>query len=180
MHVTYGKGFFAKPANSNAAASDGVEKFLMPTEVSTTESMREKVERLEDMLAQLPPVEIKVRHHFAPGTYAREITIPKDTVLIGAVHKTDNLVVLSAGRLRLVTESGPVVISAPHTMICKAGAKNAAIALEDSVWTNFFATEETDPDKLVELLSYSTADELMGGAKNKQFIANQLAALERE
>lgn len=180
MQVTYGKGFFANPANSNAGAADGVEKFLMPTEISTTQTMREKVERLEDMLAQLPPIEIPVRHYFAPGTYAREITIPKDTVLIGAVHKTDNLVVLSAGKLRLVTENGPVVISAPHTMLCKAGAKNAAIALEDSVWTNFFATEETDPEKLVELLSNSTAEELIGGAKNKQFIANQLAALERE
>ena len=180
MQVTYGKGFFAKPANANAGASDGVEKFLMPNEIATSETMREKVERLEDMLAQLPPVEIPVRHHFAPGTYAREITIPKNTVLIGAVHKTDNLVVLSAGKLRIVTESSPVVISAPHTMICKAGAKNAAIALEDSVWTNFFATEETDIDKLVGLLSHSTADELMGGSKNKQLIANQLAVLEGE
>lgn len=175
MQVTYGKGFAKKPASDAGA----VEQFLLPSEVSTSASMREKVERLEDMLAVLPQIDCPVRHHFAPGTYAREITIPKDTVLIGAVHKTDNLVVLSAGKLRLVTENGPVVISAPHTMICKAGAKNAAVALEDSVWTNFFATTETDTDKLVEILTYSTADELMGGAKNKQLVANQSAAIER-
>ncbi|WP_291518414.1 hypothetical protein [Acidovorax sp.] len=131
------------------------------------------------MLA-LPQTECPVRHHFAPGVYAREITIPKDTVLVGVVHKRDNLVVLSAGRLRLVTDDGTVEIAAPHTLLCKAGAKNAAVALEDSVWTNFFATDETDTDKLVELLTEATAEELLGGAKNKQLAANRAAEISQE
>lgn len=136
---------------------------------------RERVDRLEAAMLALPQTECPVRHHFAPGVYAREITIPKGTVLVGAVHKRDNLVVLSAGKLRLMTDSGFTDISAPHTMLCKAGAKNAAVALEDAVWTNFFATEETDTDKLVELLTDSTADELLGGANNKQLAANRAA-----
>jgi hypothetical protein len=53
--------------------------------------------------------------------------------------------------------------------------KNAAYALEDSVWTNFFPTEETDTDVLVELLTESKASELLGGKDNKQLIANQEA-----
>lgn len=132
---------------------------------------QEKVSKLEKSMLHLPQIHCPVRHHFAPGVYAREITIPKDTVLVGVVHKRDNLVVLSAGKLRLVTEAGFTDISAPHTLLCKAGSKNAAVALEDSVWTNFFATEETDPDKLVELLTYSKADELLGGSNNKQLAA---------
>ena len=65
-------------------------------------------------------------------------------------------VVLSAGRLRLVTDEGTVEIAAPHPRVCKPGTKNAAVALENSVWTNFFVTDETDTDKLVELLAAST------------------------
>lgn len=141
---------------------------------------RERVERLEAAMLALPQTECPVRHHFAPGVYAREITIPKDTVLVGVVHKRDNLVVLSAGRLRLVTDDGTVEIAAPHTLLCKAGAKNAAVALEDSVWTNFFATDETDTDKLVELLTEATAEELLGGAKNKQLAANRAAEISQE
>lgn len=132
--------------------------------------MREKVLRLEKAMQALPQVECKVRNLFAPGMYAREITIPEGVVLTGAVHKTDNFVVLSKGRLQLVTESGPVEIAAPHTMVCKAGAKNAALALEEAVWTNFFPTTETDLEKLVEMLTESTADELLGGCKNKQLL----------
>jgi hypothetical protein len=131
-----------------------------------------KLEKLENAIATVPQIDCPVRHHFAPNVYAREITIPKGTVLTGAVHKVQNLAVLSQGKLQLVTDDGTVIISAPHILTVMPGTKNAAYALEDSVWTNFFATDETDVDKLVELLSESKASELLGGKDNKQLIAN--------
>lgn len=137
-------------------------------------AMREKVMRLEEEVNEQPQVDCPVRHYFAPGLYAREISIPKGTVLVGAIHKRQNLAVLSAGRLQLVTDNGTVEISAPHTLTVTPGQKNAALALEDAVWTNFFATDETDPDKLVELLTESKATELIGGPDNKQLIRNRL------
>lgn len=140
-------------------------------EVALLRCSRDRVVRLEESMIGMEPAECPVRHYFAPGQYAREITIPKGVTLIGAIHKTDNLVILSKGRLALETPDGPVVIEAPHTLVCKAGAKNAAHALEDSVWTNFFPTDETDTDKLVELLSESKASELLGGCENKQLLA---------
>lgn len=155
MQVTYGKGF----------------------DLSPLASMRARVGRLESALLNVPQVDCPIRHHFAPGIYAREITIPKGTVLVGAIHKCESLVVLSAGRLRLVVDGGTVEISAPHTMTCKPGAKNAALALEDSVWTNFFATDETDTDKLVEILTESKASDLIGGATNQQLAAPKAAEI---
>jgi hypothetical protein len=134
-------------------------------------TMREKVETLEKSMYTMEQAECPVRHYFAPGMYAREITIPKGVTLVGAIHKRENLVVLSKGKLQLVTEAGTVIIEAPHTLTCKPGAKNAAFALEDSVWTNFFATDETDVDKLVEILTYSKASELLGGKDNPQLLA---------
>lgn len=136
--------------------------------------MREKVLVLEAEIEKLPQVDCPVRHHFAPGIYAREITIPKGTVLTGAIHKMQNLAILSAGRLRLVTDDGTVEIAAPHILTVMPGQKNAAYALEDSVWTNFFPTDETDPEKLVEILTESRACELIGGCENRQLIANRI------
>jgi hypothetical protein len=135
-------------------------------------SMQEKVKALEEVLLEVPQVDCPVRHHFAPGIYAREITIPKGTVLTGAVHKTQNLAVLSSGKLQLVTDDGTTIISAPHILTVMPDMKNAAYALEDSVWTNFFPTEETDTDVLVELLTESKATDLIGGSDNKQLVAN--------
>ena len=116
-----------------------------------------------------------MRHYFAPGMYAREITIPKGVTLVGAIHKTENLCILSKGKLQLVTDEGTVVIDAPATITCKAGAKNAALALEESVWTNFLPNpdNETDTDKLVEVFTHSKASELLGGRDNPQLIAQR-------
>lgn len=146
-------------------------------ELSMRQEAREKVFALENSMVEIEPAECPIRHFFAPGQYAREMTVPKGVVAVGAIHKTDNLVILSKGRMLLATPGGPVEIAAPHTMICKAGTKNSAIALEDSVWTNFFPTEETDTEKLVELLTESKACELQGGSKNTQALT--FAALKK-
>lgn len=135
--------------------------------------MREKVCALETSLGAAPPVECPVRHYFAPHMYAREITITKGTTIVGAVHKIENLCILSKGKLELVTDSGTVTLEAPCTVVVKPGTKNAALALEESVWTNFLPNpdNETDTDKLVEVFTHSKASELLGGKDNPQLIA---------
>ena len=125
-------------------------------------------------------IDCPVRHYFAPGLYAREITIPAGIVLIGAVHRMQNIAVLSAGRLRLVVDGGSIEITAPHTVVIAAGAKNAAVALETAVWTNFLPNpdNETDADKLAERYTESKASDLIGGATNQQLAANKAAEIE--
>ena len=150
--------------------------FAMPTKPTA----RQQAERIEAELLNLPQAHFPVREYFAPGIYAREITIPAGHVLVGAVHKMANLAILSKGRLALATDNGPIEISAPHILTVSPGAKNTATALEDSVWTNFLPnpTNETDTEKLVEMFTESKACELLGGSQNKQLLANKLKELE--
>jgi quercetin dioxygenase-like cupin family protein len=140
-------------------------------------SMRDKVATLEAELSRLPQAYCPVRHYFAPGLYAREMSIPAGTVVTGAIHKTENLIVVSLGRLRIVTDKGTREVKAGDTFTCPAGMKNAVVALEDSRWTNFLAnpSNETDTDKLAEIFTESKASELLGGADNKQLAANKAA-----
>lgn len=133
-------------------------------------SVRERVLAVERRIEQVEQVDCPVREFWIPGGYAREISIPAGVTLTGAVHKQQSIVILSAGRLRLETEDGPLEIAAPFTMTCLPGAKNLATAIEDCVWTNFFVTDETDPIKIIEVLSESKASELIGGANNKQLL----------
>ena len=149
-------------------------KFDLVT-MKPVKTMRQKVDRLEQSMCAMPQAECPVRHYFAPGMYAREITIPKGVTLIGAIHKTENLCILSKGKLELVTDTGTVTIEAPCTVLVKPGTKNAALALEDSVWTNFLPNpdNETDTDKLVEVFTHSKASELLGGRDNPQLIAQR-------
>ena len=158
MIVNYGTGFAVKPRAS----------------------MRQRVDQLEAAGMNFPQVDCPVRHYFAPGLFAREMSIPAGTCVTGAVHRTENLVCVSMGRLQIVTEDGTREVVAGETLTCKAGMKNAVYTLEDSRWTNFFAnpTNETNIDKLIEMLSFSTASELLGGADNKQLAANRAAEIQ--
>lgn len=141
---------------------------------------RAKIERLHAYVNEVPQVDCPVRHFFAPGLFAREITIPAGVTLIGAVHKTENLAVLSKGRLLLATPAGPVEIAAPHTLTVLPGDKNSATALEESVWTNFWPNpnNEKSIDLLIEKLSDCKASDLIGGSTNKQLAVNRAAELE--
>lgn len=105
-----------------------------------------KVDALEAAIRRdLPPVNMPVTNYFAPGLYARELFIPKGTVLTGKIHKYANLSIMSAGALQLFMEDGSTpVVCAPFTYVAEAGTRRAALALEDTVWTVVHATDETD------------------------------------
>lgn len=131
-------------------------------------TMREKVERLEASMIGHEPIECPIRHIFASGIYAREMTVPAGVTLTGAVHKTCHLSILSKGRVVVATEDGVIELAAPSTLVAQPGAKRAIHALEETVWTTIHATETTDLDDLVSELTESTAAQLQGGSENRQ------------
>lgn len=135
--------------------------------------MRERVEALERSMRNHPPAHCPIRHHFAPGVYAREMSVPAGVVLTGAVHKTCHLSILSKGRVMVTSDQGVIEMVAPCTLVASKGTKRAIHALEDSVWTTIHATNTTDLDALVEELTESTAAELQGGARNPQQFAHE-------
>lgn len=139
-------------------------------------SMRERVERLEDAVAQLPPAECGLSHHFAPGVYMREMRVPAGVVATGAVHKTEHLTII-VGHCLLTTDDGVRTLEGHHTIKSKPGAKRAIYAIEDTVVTTIHPTDETDLDKLCEQLTESKPTELLGGSENKQLLAQRAREL---
>jgi len=141
-------------------------------------TMRERVERLESLLENTPQVECPLRHRFAPGVYMREMLVPAGTVATGAVHKTEHLTVV-VGHCHLTTDEGMQEFIGYASFASKPGAKRAIYAVQDTIVTTIHPTDETDLDKLCELLTESKKDELLGGEKNRQ--ANkQIAAQARK
>jgi len=133
--------------------------------------VREAVEQIEDAMQGMPPAFLPIKHYFANGMYAREMTMPAGAIVTGAIHKTTHFCILSQGRVRVMSEDGIDELVAPAIIISQPGTKRAIHALEDTVWTNIHATNETDLDKLVEELTESTVDQLQGGDNNKQELA---------
>lgn len=110
---------------------------------------RAKVYELEAaMLREGVPVEMPVKHHFSQGVYARELFIPKGTVLTGKIHKYQQLNIMSQGELSVLTEDGIKRVKAPFTVVSPPGTKRVAYAHEDTIWTTIHGTDELDVDKI--------------------------------
>ena len=126
----------------------------LPTvSVEQQDALRTKVLDLESQMLQLPQLELKVIHHFSNGVYARELHIPKGTVLTGAIHKYENLNIMSKGDMTIVTETGPLRVQAPFTVVSPPGTKRIAYAHEDTIWTTIFGTHEKDPETVVDIFT---------------------------
>jgi hypothetical protein len=134
------------------------------------ERARVKVEKAERILERLPQADCPVTHHFAPGVYMRELTIPQGVLLTGAVHKTEHLSVLSKGHIYILNGEDRMELIAPATVLSPKGVKRAIYAVEDSTWMTIHATTETNTAKLVEELTTSTEEELAGGSANRQLL----------
>lgn len=112
-------------------------------------SLRDQVFIIEDEMFKHEQVECPVRHHFSSqGVYAREMFIPKGTLLTGKIHKYEQLNILSAGEMSVLTEDGVLRVQAPFHVVSPPGTKRIAFAHTDCVWTTIHATRETDVEKL--------------------------------
>jgi len=96
--------------------------------------------------------EIPLHHHFGPGIYIREIKIPKGALAIGHEQRFDHMNILLTGAVAMYEESGVKVLQAPMIFTGKPGRK-LGMAIEDCVWLNIFATDETDVSKLEEMIA---------------------------
>jgi hypothetical protein len=91
-----------------------------------------------------------VEHIFAPGLYARQMTIPKGGIIIGKIHRHAHVNTISKGRVWVVTEFGKDEIIGPVTFVSQPGTKRVVVAQEETIWTTYHPTEETDMEKIEE------------------------------
>jgi quercetin dioxygenase-like cupin family protein len=121
--------------------------------------IREKLARLEAVLFAGQVVDLPVKHHFSRGVYARELFIPKGTVLVGKIHKYSQINIVNRGDISVLTEDGIKRVKAGDTIVSKPGIKRAGYAHEDTIWTTIHGTHETDLEKLEsELIAASFED----------------------
>lgn len=91
-----------------------------------------------------------VEHTFAPGLYARQMTIPKGGLIIGKIHRHAHINIISKGRVWVVTEFSKEELIGPVTFVSQPGTKRVVVAQEDTIWTTFHPTDETDLEKIEE------------------------------
>jgi hypothetical protein len=99
-------------------------------------------------------------HAFAPGAYGRQIFIPKDTLVVGKIHKHAHLNFLMKGKVSVATEEGPMLLEGPLMMVSKAGTKRVVYTHEDTTWATVHLTDSQDLEQIEEEIIAKSYDEL--------------------
>ena len=136
-------------------------------------SVRDKVNIIEEEILKHPQLDAPVKHHFAPGLYARELFIPSGAILTGRIHKYENLNILSSGEMAVLTEDGMKRVKAPFTVVSPPGTKRIAYAFTDCVWTTILATDETDPDMIEQKFTAKNEFEFLQFLEQQKLLERQ-------
>lgn len=98
------------------------------------------------------PIDMPLRHFFAPHVCLREITMPANSFVIGKMHKTEHLNIITKGDVSVMGADGKAirytVTSHPIVFVSYPGVKKVLYNHAETVWMVPHITEETDLDKL--------------------------------
>ena len=138
---------------------------------------REEILELQDQImsavakGQVQEPEMPLRHIFTDGAYARELTMPAGSVVVGKIHKHSHLNFITKGKVAVVTEFGKEVFTAPYTFVSQPGTKRVVYILEETVWTTVHVTPETDLEKIEDYViakSFEEYEEFVRSRKEQQ------------
>ena len=106
----------------------------------------------------------KYKHTFAEGIYVREMTIEKDEVIIGAIHKHLHVWFLLSGNITVLTEGKLKEYQAPCTVLSEPGVKRVIYGNEESVFVNVHKNPTNTQDikeleKQIVALNYNEYEE---------------------
>lgn len=117
------------------------------------------IERMEAITRKHPQVEVPTQERFINGLYAREILIPKGTLLTGRVYKAGYLDIMLSGDISVATPNGVKRMTGTNIMEAPPGRKRAGYAFEDTHWITVHRTDHFSPGDMLEELTFFSLGE---------------------
>ena len=92
------------------------------------------------------------KHHFSSGVYAKEMHLPARHYAVSHKHKYDHLSILAEGAAIVECDGVGHIYTAPACITIKAGVNHKITALDDVTWFCVHSTDETDPERVDEVV----------------------------
>ena len=95
-----------------------------------------------------------LKHTFTDGIYIRQMSMKKDSFVIGKIHKHNHVWFLLSGEISVADENNTIDHIAPCYVEAPSGSKRMIYAHEDSIWVNIHAnpTNTQDLEELEKLI----------------------------
>jgi cytoskeletal protein CcmA (bactofilin family) len=137
-----------------------VEKVFHDVSGLSREEIRVMISNVQKAVENEDQLEVPIKHYFSKDVYAREMTLPEGALIVGKIHKFENLNILSKGEVSVLSIDGVVKLKAPATFVGSVGAKRVILAHSDVVWTTIHGTSETDVAKIEDIFIAKSYDEV--------------------
>ena len=144
------------PALDTQSAVQVTEYAPLPT--------REQIVRLQ---SEMIPIQCDLPtpgHHFAPGMYLRELTVPAGMLIVGKIHKHAHFLMVLKGRAFVTSEFGNEEVSAGYIGVSQPGVKRVVYGIEDTLFVTVHANKEDSQD-LEEIEAEHIEPETLGIAR---------------
>lgn len=115
-----------------------------------------------------------IHEEYGAGTYARQMFIPKGTLIIGKIHRHQHLNFIMQGKVSVATEFGTKFLTAPCVFVSEVGLKRAVHAEEDTIWVTVHQTKFTGEENLDKM-----EDELIAKDYDDMGLISSVEALQR-
>ncbi len=128
----------------------------------TVHEVRAVVAEIERVCMSLgEKMDLPIEHHFSKGVYAREMKLPAGALIVGKIHKHQNLNILSEGEVSVISADGSFYrVTAPFTLVASPGAKRVIYAHTPVTWTTIHGTDEKDLEKIEDEFIAKDYDEV--------------------
>lgn len=112
----------------------------------------EDYDALEEAMLEREQAPHSVQHHFAPGVYVREATLPAGAVVLGHAHNEGGLNIALSGEAYVKVDGKLHHVKAPCVLHSSQGTRKLAYVIKEMRWASIHPTTETDLAKLEALL----------------------------
>jgi hypothetical protein len=137
---------------------------------------QKSVDQMQARFSKEHQVECPLEHTFTPGLYTRKIFMPKGTLIISKIHKTEHPFACLSGHAAVWVEGqGVVHIKGGHLGVTKAGTRRVLYMHEDTVWVTFHPTDKTDLEAIEADVIYDPKKDIIPADTGR--IVGQLTSL---
>lgn len=107
---------------------------------------REKIVALQESMKEIQCEQPEPHHFFAPGMYARELTVPAGMLIVGKIHRHEHFLFVLSGRAEVISEFGRFTVEAGHISVSPAGVKRIVLSMEDTKFVTVHLNKDDSQD----------------------------------
>jgi hypothetical protein len=122
--------------------------------LQNADSVKERIQVVQDELLKMPQADITTLHNFLPKIYERTMIAPASCMIVGAAHKTAYRVRLEKGTITVNIGNDVKTLTAPCEFDVPAGEQRVGYSHDKVIWVDIYENPDncTNIDVLEERL----------------------------